>query len=69
MSRLAFDYMAPSKLGKNMHDHTTTAVISLAHSAVTYWSSFAIHKLLRLEKYEIITEVWDIYLYLLCENI
>ena len=38
--------MAPSKLGKNMHDHTTTAVISLAHSAVTYWS-FAIHKLLR----------------------
>ena len=44
-----------------------TAVIFLAYSAVTYWSCFVIHKLLTfktLEKYEIITEARDIYLYL-----
>ena len=32
---------------QNTHGHTATAVIFLAHSAVTLWSSFAIHKLLR----------------------
>ena len=30
-----------------MPDHVATTVISLAHSAVTYWSCFEIHKLLR----------------------
>ena len=30
-----------------MYDHAAAAVISLAHSAVTYWSCFAIHKHLR----------------------
>ena len=42
-SRLTFDFTAPSKLGQNTPDHTATAVISLAHSAVTYWSCFEIH--------------------------
>ena len=35
------------KLGQNTRDHAATAVISLAHSAVTYWSCFAIRKHLR----------------------
>ena len=39
--------MAPSKLSAKTHGHAATAVISLAHSAVTYWSCFAIHKHLR----------------------
>ena len=34
-------------LGQNTRGHAATAVISLAHSAVTYWSCFAIHKHLR----------------------
>ena len=34
-------------LGWNTPDHVATAVISLAHSPMTYWSCFAIHKLLR----------------------
>ena len=46
-SRLAFDFTAPSKLSAKTPDHAATAVISLAHSAVTYWSCFAIHKNLR----------------------
>ena len=60
--------MAPSKLSQNTPDHVATAVISLAHCAVTHWSCFAIHKHLRHLKnvYEIITEA---HLYLLCENI
>ena len=47
MSRLTFDFTAPSKLGQNTPDHTATAVISLAHCAVTYWSCFEIRKHLR----------------------
>ena len=47
MSRLAVDVMAPSKLSAKTHGHAATAVISLAHSAVTYWSCVAIHKHLR----------------------
>ena len=46
-SRLVFNFTAPSKLGQNTRDYAATAVISLAHSAVTYWSCFAIHKHLR----------------------
>ena len=40
-------YSSKSTLGQNTPDHAATAVISLAHSAVTYWSCFAIHKHLR----------------------
>ena len=40
-------YGSKSTLGQNTYDHAATAVTSLAHSAVTYWSCFAIHKYLR----------------------
>ena len=40
-------YGSKQTLGQNTPDHAATAVISLAHSAVTYWSCFAIHKHLR----------------------
>ena len=36
-----------NRLGLNTRDHAATAVISLAHSAMTYWSCFAIYKHLR----------------------
>ena len=49
-SRLAFHFTAPSKLSAKTRDHAVTAVISLAHSAVTYWSCFAIDKHLRHSK-------------------
>ena len=40
-------YGSKQTLGQNTYDHAAAAVISLAHSAVTYWSCFAIHKHLR----------------------
>jgi len=43
--------------------HVAAEVISLAHSAVTYWSCFA------TEKFKIITEAWDIYTCIYCVKI
>ena len=40
-------YGSKQTLGQNTYDHAAVAVISLAHSAVTYWFCFAIHKHLR----------------------
>ena len=40
-------YDSKQTLGQNTYDHAAAAAISLAHSAVTYWSCFAIHKHLR----------------------
>ena len=51
--------------------HVAAAVISLAHSAVTFRSCFAIHKhLRRLKNMKLLLRHGIlIYLYLLCENI
>ena len=64
-------YGSKQTLGQSMCNHAATAIISLAHSAMTYWSCFAIHKHLRHLKNMKLLLRHGIYtgLYLLCENI
>ena len=56
-------------LSQNMPDNVATAVISLAHSAVTYWSCFAIHKHLRHLKNMKLLLRHGIYTYIYCVKI